>query len=591
MMNEESIFGGSSFQDQNAHSNSSQAYLQRAASAVEEGDIVLGIHLYLAAYERALRENRIPSEAVLEGMTKAWDLAIRAKQRSLAEYIFEKLEAFWTPEEMARHAQELQELAFDKLEEYGLDRSLVEDMADMVSQDLMDATDDVLYRYDGDVVDNTALPLKRSAKNGQLSSKAENDKLNEASVKGSVSSGAEQKAANQGSQSNPSDDPASVSKEKDIAALNSAALTSSSSEERNGGVHNEDNAGVDKGALEIESAVIPSDSPLAAAFAQLTNLATGAASKETQEAPQQQFNYRNLVGFDKAIASMAKLGVGRAKDPEFAQFLEMLNFRHGMPGMPGLGTLIFRSPAREDANCFMVATVGELGLPAVRMRLDRNAMGQVVLCVMASPNFKARLSGVSRSGFDSPTVVVLEDLDLWDLPFFDGSFDDVQSLLTIQLSRGVREALALVQAALTSPEATVLISASEPSEIDPFFWDLIGDHRFVDIDLPDEDERRKIWLSEQSQHPSMRGLNRGQLVDFSRGLSRFEIYAISNESVEEAYRESVAQNTFCAVETDKVLMCLSNFQPLESEEYKRMEDLAVDHFRKELANIDDLLEE
>lgn len=591
MMNEESIFGGSSFQDQNAHSNSSQAYLQRAASAVEEGDIVLGIHLYLAAYERALRENRIPSEAVLEGMTKAWDLAIRAKQRSLAEYIFEKLEAFWTPEEMARHAQELQELAFDKLEEYGLDRSLVEDMADMVSQDLMDATDDVLYRYDGDVVDNTALPLKRSAKNGQLSSKAENDKLNEASVKGSVSSGAEQKAANQGSQSNPSDDPASVSKEKDIAALNSAALTSSSSEERNGGVHNEDNAGVDKGALEIESAVIPSDSPLAAAFAQLTNLATGAASKETQEAPQQRFNYRNLVGFDKAIASMAKLGVGRAKDPEFAQFLEMLNFRHGMPGMPGLGTLIFRSPAREDANCFMVATVGELGLPAVRMRLDRNAMGQVVLCVMASPNFKARLSGVSRSGFDSPTVVVLEDLDLWDLPFFDGSFDDVQSLLTIQLSRGAREALALVQAALTSPEATVLISASEPSEIDPFFWDLIGDHRFVDIDLPDEDERRKIWLSEQSQHPSMRGLNRGQLVDFSRGLSRFEIYAISNESVEEAYRESVAQNTFCAVETDKVLMRLSNFQPLESEEYKRMEDLAVDHFRKELANIDDLLEE
>ena len=591
MMNEESIFGGSSFQDQNAHSNSSQAYLQRAASAVEEGDIVLGIHLYLAAYERALRENRIPSEAVLEGMTKAWDLAIRAKQRSLAEYIFEKLEAFWTPEEMARHAQELQELAFDKLEEYGLDRSLVEDMADMVSQDLMDATDDVLYRYDGDVVDNTALPLKRSAKNGQPSLKAENDKLNEASVKGSISSGVEQKTANPSSQNNPSDDPASVSKEKDFAALNPAALTSSSSEERNGGVHDEDNAGVDKGALEIESAVIPSDSPLAAAFAQLTNLATGAASKETQEAPQQQFNYRNLVGFDRAIASMAKLGVGRAKDPEFAQFLEMLNFRHGMPGMPGLGTLIFRSPAREDANCFMVATVGELGLPAVRMRLDRNAMGQVVLCVMASPNFKARLSGVSRSGFDSPTVVVLEDLDLWDLPFFDGSLDDVQSLLTIQLSRGAREALALVQAALTSPEATVLISASEPSEIDPFFWDLIGDHRFVDIDLPDEDERRKIWLSEQSQHPSMRGLNRGQLVDFSRGLSRFEIYAISNESVEEAYRESVAQNTFCAVETDKVLMRLSNFQPLESEEYKRMEDLAVDHFRKELANIDDLLEE
>ena len=57
MMNEESSFGAS-FQDQNARSNSSQAYLQRAASAVEEGDIVLGIHLYMAAYERALRAYR-----------------------------------------------------------------------------------------------------------------------------------------------------------------------------------------------------------------------------------------------------------------------------------------------------------------------------------------------------------------------------------------------------------------------------------------------------------------------------------------------------------------------------------------------------
>ena len=38
-------------------------------------------------------------------------------------------------------------------------------------------------------------------------------------------------------------------------------------------------------------------------------------------------------------------------------------------------------------------------------------------------------------------------------------------------------------------------------------------------------------------------------------------------------------------------MRLSNFQPLDSEEYKRMEDLAVERFRKELLNIDDLLEE
>ena len=576
MMNEESSFGGASFQDQNAHSNSSQAYLQRAASAVEDGDIILGIHLYMAAYERALRENRIPNEAVLEGMSKAWDLALRAKQRSLAEYIFEKLEPFWSPEEMAAHAEELQKLAFDKLEEFGLDRSLVEDVADMVSQDLMDSSEDVLYRFDGDVAQNSGLPLKGVKQSDQNASKGSTEHSEVQGASEDVQHHFEPHNEGSAHDANPA---SSDLKE---------ALVSHGQGSKN--TESDNSSSLETPSAEIHSTVVPPDSPLAAAFAQLSSLAFGGQSEETQEVAQQKFDYRNLVGFDKAIKYMAKLGVGRGNDPEFAQFLEMLNFRHGLPGMPGLGTLVFRSPAREDANCFMVATVGELGLPAIRMRLDRNAMGQVVLCVMASPNFKARLSGVSRGGFESPTVVVLEDLDLWDLPFLDGS-DDIQSLLSIQLSRGAREALALVQAALTSPEATVLISASDPSEIDPFFWDLIGQHRVVDIDFPDEAERREIWRSEQSQHPSMRGLNVGQLVDFSRTLSRFEIYAISNEAVEEAYRKSVERNTFCAVETGDILMRLSNFMPLESEEYQQVEDLAVESFRRELSNLDDLLKE
>lgn len=587
MMNEESSFGAS-FQDQNAHSNSSQAYLQRAASAVEEGDIVLGIHLYMAAYERALRENRIPNEAVLEGMSKAWDLAIRAKQRSLAEYIFEKLESFWTPEEMAAHAEELQKLAFDKLEEYGFDRDLVEDVADMVSQDLLDATDDVLCRFEDDVDHRTRFSSKKSTlPSSSFGAGSAQDEANAPSAGDHSSLRDQHSESEQGcsskSEHKHSASHASEANEKASVGASKGKSTASSSD-------NNASSGASDG-IEVTSTVVPPDSPLAAAFAQLSSLALGGNSEELQEVTQQHFDYRSLVGFDKAIKAMHKLGVGRNNDPEFLRFLEMLNFRHGLPGMPGLGTLVFRSPAREDANCFMVATVGELGLPAIRMRLDRNATGQVVLCVMASPNFKARLSGVSRSGFDSPTVVVLEDLDLWDLPFFDGSTDDVQSFLSIQLSRGAREALALVQAALTSPEATVLISASEPDDIDPFFWDLIGQHRVVDIDLPNDEERREIWRSEQAQHPSMRGLNVGKLVNFSRTLSRFEIYAISNEAVEEAYRESVARNTFCAVETGDILMRLSNFQPLDSEEYHQMEDMAVESFRNELSNIDDLLKE
>ncbi len=129
--------------------------LKRAASAVAEGDSVLGIHLYLAAYERALRESIMPGEEVLEGMSKAWDLAIKTKQRSLAEYIFEKLEPYWDSNEVSRHADELQRLAFDKLEEYGFDRDAIEGMADMVNQDLMDAAPDMLCRFE------ESAPLRR----------------------------------------------------------------------------------------------------------------------------------------------------------------------------------------------------------------------------------------------------------------------------------------------------------------------------------------------------------------------------------------------------------------------------------------------
>ena len=145
-MSEDTASGQVPFQD--SRSNSSQAYLKRAASAVAEGDSVLGIHLYLAAYERALRESIMPGEEVLEGMSKAWDLAIKTKKRSLAEYIFEKLEPYWDSNEVSRHADELQRLAFDKLEEYGFDRDAIEGMADMVNQDLMEAAPDMLCRFE-----------------------------------------------------------------------------------------------------------------------------------------------------------------------------------------------------------------------------------------------------------------------------------------------------------------------------------------------------------------------------------------------------------------------------------------------------------
>lgn len=521
-MSEEAANGHVPFQD--SRSNSSQAYLKRAASAVAEGDSVLGIHLYLAAYERALRENIMPGQEVIEGMGKAWELALATKQRSLAEYIFEKLEPYWNSDEVSNHADELQRLAFDKLEEFGFDRTAIEGMAEMVNQDMMDAAPDVLCHFE------------------------------ESSGVAAPSSSAHEKpqpAPAQGNESAPK---------------------------------------------EPEEAQPAAQGSREQAVKDLTSLIFGQQpdTKAEPAAPEQRFDYQSLVGFDGAIATMGELGIGRSRDPEFARFIAMLNARHGLPGIPGVGTLLFRCPAREDANYFMVATAGELNMPAIRMRLDQNAQGQAVLCVMASSDFKSRISGVPRAGFDSPTVVILEDFDLWDLPDFDpqSAENPVQGLLQMQLSRGAREALALIQTALESPEATVLISASEPNDIDPFFWELIGpQYRIIDVELPDVEERREIWREVQAQHPSTRGLDVTRMVELSRGLSRFEILAIASEAVEEAYRESVARNRFCAVSTGAMVSRLANFQPLDSDEYRCMEDLAVEELRSSTSDFDDLLED
>ncbi|MEG0505801.1 MAG: ribonucleotide reductase subunit alpha, partial [Raoultibacter sp.] len=117
--------------------NSSTDYLRRAAQASAAGDAVLGMHLYLAAFEQGTRGVYAPDDEAIDGLRQAWSLACKFKERSLAEYIFEKLEPFLAPAEVSACAEQLQRLALDKLEEFGLTREDLEDMTDMISQDFL----------------------------------------------------------------------------------------------------------------------------------------------------------------------------------------------------------------------------------------------------------------------------------------------------------------------------------------------------------------------------------------------------------------------------------------------------------------------
>ena len=99
-----------------------------------------------------------------------------------------------------------------------------------------------------------------------------------------------------------------------------------------------------------------------AAMAQAEALAapSGAApAGEEASQPVDIFSYDSISGYGAAVARMRSLGVGLAGTPEFDDFVAMLNSRHGLDAMPVVDSLLFCSPAREDASRFMLATVGE----------------------------------------------------------------------------------------------------------------------------------------------------------------------------------------------------------------------------------------
>ena len=170
-MNEDSNFGNIPSHD---HSFSdSHDYLSRAQYAVESGDRILGIHLYLAAFEQSILENIVPSEESVNGMRAAWDLAVDARQHSLAEYIFEKLKPFVSAEELSRKADQLQDVALDRLEEFGFSREAIEDMAEMINDDLFNLPPDLLYRYEDDNVPSPFSFLDLSSKRDSASDESD----------------------------------------------------------------------------------------------------------------------------------------------------------------------------------------------------------------------------------------------------------------------------------------------------------------------------------------------------------------------------------------------------------------------------------
>lgn len=492
------------------HNEPSYDYLKRAQEANDSGDFLLSMYLYLAAFQKSNSLGGEPTEAAIFGLKQAWAIACANKERQLAEYIFELMEPYLNAAEIEMCADQLQNLTLDKLEEFGLTREDLEDMAQMITDDIMGDVGpmvrlDGIGKFDGIGIRKVPLDTPSGASASQSKAEASTDL-------------AKSQAA--------SDDPS------ELAAIEG----------------------------EVQEAFADDGDAL---------------------------NYDRIVGYESTVEMMRDFGIGMNDDPRFQQLVGMLNARHGLDKRPAPDSMLFRAHAREDANRFMMATLGELDLPSVHMRMEENFQGMPVLCISARSIDIPSPSSLS-SVFSKGGVLVLEDLDLWESPSMDAP-DDGSSFFLMQMTRGAREAVNLVRSAVDNPDVYVIATASMEGPIDDFFLDLLEPLSLVDIDFPNDEERNLIWMDIAKEHPSIRSINRRDLVKYSANLARYDIYMAAREAIEEAYKIGLMTRHYHPVSRDNIFDKLAAYQPLDSSEYTELEDEVVRDFQSDLNHIDDLL--
>ena len=288
------------------------------------------------------------------------------------------------------------------------------------------------------------------------------------------------------------------------------------------------------------------------------------------------YTFDTLVGYDEEIERLAELQIVEGSaDPEFVAFVEQMKAQHGLYNEPTGRAVLFRSDVREDADRLMVAVANELGHPTLRMRVLEAQPGVQAICIMAS-------QGVTTDGFEEWGTLVLEGVDQWGPP--EGlehglSFDD---MALTNAARGAMKAVSLIHDAAANPKVTVLASAVRPVEPGSLIANLLGPHRVFEIPAPSAAERDDIWDHLMHKHVSMSALDRFELVRLSEGMPRCDIFDAAREAVSEAYHQSLDRRVYVPVGRTNLLGKIAAYQPVDSDEYRIIEESAIEDFRDEI---------
>ncbi len=660
----------------NQNSNCSEHpmdYLNKAAEACAAGDMTLGLHLYLAAYEKAVSEPGTSTGLAVAALREAWHLACDLKERSMAEHVFEKLEPYLSREEIAECAAALQDLALDRLEQYGFSREELQDMAEAISHDFLggDASvvkvehitipgagmfggPDQLFADVSIDVEQVAAPQDVAAVVEEANETSSDHVALEATdelvadgpdVEEVKPRDAKKLGMNVADTFNPYDYyPPSSEGTSWRAATNVGSGWSESlgfdgttvfdsrfegfspvikhedesESARDESRENETPAVSDlpkdaaaeelqsKSQPQIESVAQPSiDQPVTETQIQSVAPSVAPASNSVEQKSRSNmpsmpgvapvgepvFNYKSLVGYDEAVAIMRDYGFGLQRDASFISFVKTLNERHGLDRMPAADTMLFRAPAIEDAARFVEATIGELGLPPLRMGMEEGVQGVPMLCVTADSSNRPRMNH-QQNRFQGPAILVIDELDTWRIPEPPESVEGgMQAFVLANMTRGAREAINLIRSAVEDPNVIVLATSTIGGEVDPFFYEVLEPLTIIDIANPNEQERADIWAEIMQDHPSTRSLDVKDLVKYSAGLARYDIYMAAREAIEEAYKAGLVQRGFVPVTSQNILDKIAACQPFDSDEYHALEDRVVSDFVDSLDDLERLLDD
>ena len=215
--------------------------------------------------------------------------------------------------------------------------------------------------------------------------------------------------------------------------------------------------------------------------------------------------------------------------------------------------------------------------------------GMPVLCITTQGNHRPRMNH-AHNRFEAPAILVLEDLDMWFMPQAPEGVEGMAGFMMANISRGAREAVNMIRSAVEDPDVFVLATATTEGGVDPFFYEVLEPLTVVDIGNPNDEERSEIWAEIARNHPSMRMVSRADLMRYSQGLSRYDIYLAARDAIEEAYKLGVVQRTYVAVSPLNIFEKLAACQPLESEEYRVLEERIIASFQQDLDHLDDLID-